>query len=438
MKEGYPLLKENIFFAKIKTDSGLQVKIRNTTTEKDFKANPATVQLLDLCTGTKSVGEITDQLSRQSGEPREEVAEGVQTFLETLCEKGVVTMRSTPLEAECKRVKNVKVNHPIETAQIEITNKCNLSCTHCINDSGAPLPDELTTEEIFSTIDELSSLGVHTLVISGGEPLLHPNLFEIVKYARKAPMTVTIFTNGILITEETIRKFVESGVTRFSVSIDSMNEHTHDAFRGQEGTLKKTLKGINLLKEAGFSVRLSVSVIQMNKRDIVDVLKYFKEQNFTDYLVGPVVYSGRGLDNVVITPEEYYDVCVEQFTYLKEEFPEGISRIYPRETQGCGIASDRIGIKADGTILPCPGCTKEMGIGNVRTCDLKELWDKDKTVKMLRNIRVEEDTRCSGCRYLAFCGGCVVNAFVLEKEFRCHDPYNCALHRAYDEVIGLE
>jgi len=437
MKEEYPLLKEDIFFAKIRTASGLQVKVRNTTTRKDFKANPATIALLELLAGTKSVNEITDQLSKQSGEPREEVAEVVESFLEMLCEKGFITMRSAPLEAECMRVKNVEAEHPIETAQIEITNKCNLSCMHCINDSGAALPDELTTEEIFSTIDELSSLGVHTLIISGGEPLLHPDLFEIVEHARKAPMTVIIFTNGVLITEEYTRRFKESGVTGFSVSIDSMNENTHDTFRGQRGSLRKTLKAVELLKKAGFHVRVSTSVIQMNKNDIVDILRYLKEQSFTDYQIGPVIYSGRGVKDLTVAPEEYYHICVEQFTYLKEEFPEGIRKIYPREG-GCGIASDRIGIKADGTILPCPGCTKEMGVGNIKTCDLRALWDKDKTVRMLRSMRVEEDTECSECRYLAFCGGCVVNALVLEKEYRCHDPYNCALHRAYDDVIGIE
>ncbi len=431
--DGYPVLKEDIFFGKVQTPAGLQVKIRNTTTEKDFKANSATIALLDLCTGTRSVDEIITCLCEQSGEPREALIRGVDTILTVLQEKGVITVEATRLEKDISRVKNVK-NYFIESAQIEITNRCNLSCLHCINDSGEPYPDELTTEEVLSVIDDLSAVGVHRITISGGEPLLHPDLFTIVEHARKAPMTVDIFTNGTLMTEEHVKKFKELGVRRFAVSIDSLDEEVHDRLRGKKGALRKTLGAVNLLLKNGFWVRPSISVTQLNK-SIVDILKYFKEKNLTDYQVGAVQFSGRGLEGITVSPEEYYQVLAEGYTYLKKEFPEGIREIHEREG-GCGIAYDRIGIKADGTVLPCPGCHEDMGVGKVRTCDLEEIWEKKET-EMLRNMRVEDDQMCSGCRYLAFCGGCVANAFILERKLQCYNPYNCAVLRAYDEVIGL-
>lgn len=433
-RNGYPLLKEDIFFAKIQNDSGLQVKIRNTTTEKDYKPTPDTVALLDLCTGTHTVDEIIHMLSEQHDESVEKVAEDVSKILTVLQKKDIITVESSPLERSTPPAKEVKVRYPIEFAQIEITNRCNLHCLHCANDSGDPSPDELTTEDVLSAIDKLSSLGVYVITLTGGEPLLHPDLFEIVEHARKAPMTVGIFTNGTLITEEHVKRFKKLGVKQFAVSIDSMNEHTHDRFRGRKGALRKTLNGINLLKEAGFSVRVSLSLVQLNKNEIVDTLKRFKEHNFTDYQYAVVNFSGRGVDGVAISPEEYYHILVEQLIY-KREFLNEIPKLPLKPERGCDIAQNVIYIKADGTILPCHGCIEDMGVGNIRDVDLEKFWDTNETLEMLRNTRAENDNPCTDCKYLAFCTGCIANAFILERKFRCYDPYACARLRAYDKVF---
>ena len=431
--KGYPVLREDIFFAKICTDSGETVKIRNTTTEKDFNPTPDTVSLLELCTGTNTIEEIIGKLSEQSGESVEELTEGVNTILKILQQKGVIVLSNTPLGQGISPAKEVRQKYLTETAQIEITNKCNLSCLHCFNNSGEPLSDELTTEEICSLIDVLSSMGVHRLTLTGGEPLVHPDLFEIVEHARKAPMTVTIFTNGTLITEEHVEKFKKVGV-KVAVSVDSCNEQTHDTFRGKKGALKRTLQGITLLRAAGLSVTVSVSLSQLNKNELVDTLKYFREHNLTDYQVAEVSTSGRGLDEVVITPEEYYQVLVEQLTY--EKGVKKVKGLAPKREDGCGIAQSLIYVKADGTILPCHTCCKDMGVGNVRDVDLAEFWDTNETLEMLRRIRAEDDSNCRGCQYLHFCDGCIGNAFIFEKKICTYDLYACARQKAY-ETVGL-
>ena len=371
------------------------------------------------------------------GESSKDVYESVNTILNRLEEKGAVTIRSAPSIRDTPPVKDVKVKHPIESAHIDVTNRCNLSCLHCVNDSGECYPDELTTDEIFSLIDTLSRMGVHIMTFSGGEPLMHPDFFEIVKYARKAPMTVYVFTNGTLITEDITKTLKKAGVSRFYVSVDSITEHIHDTFRGQKGALRKTLASIQLMKEAHIQVKPCVSVNQMNKNDITPVLQYFKEQRITDFQLTPVRFSGRGVHNISLTPEEYYIILVEQFTYLKEEFPEGMVTLYRREKEKCGIASDSIAIKADGTILPCPGCISDMGVGNIRQVTLEELWDTDRTLELIRKMRVEDDKECNRCQYHSYCGGCMAGAFILEREFRWCDPYVCALLRAHNDVVGL-
>lgn len=429
------MLKEDIFYAKIYTGTGIQVRIRSTTTEKDFNPTPATVALLDLCTGRHCINEIIHTLSEQAGEPLEEMAEGVHNILAVLQEKNILSVNPFPLE-RIRKAKEVRLTHPIELCQIEITNRCNLHCLHCANDAGEPCPHELTTEEVLSAIDKLSALGAHSVTLTGGEPLLHPDLFEIIAYARKAPMTVTILTNGTLITQEQVQKFKTLGVNHFAVSIDSMDEHIHDTFRGQKGALKKALRGVNLLKEAGFHVRVTVALNQLNKNQIVDTLKRLKNQDLTDYQFAEVAFSGREVDGVSLSPEEYYHILVEQLTYLKEETPERIYGFPLKSERGCGIAQDELYIKADGAIIPCHGF-KDMSVGNIKDVDLDVFWDENETLEMLRNMRTETDEICRDCKYQTFCTGCIANAFNLRGESRCYDPHFCARARAYDTVFGF-
>ena len=430
------MLKEDIYFGKIKPSSGRRAKIRNTTTEKDYLLNPASVALLELCTGTHNIDEIVAQLSTQFGEPLEKVAESVSRGLQLLQEKDLITVRAAPLRRAASTGRNVTVDYPIESAEIEITNRCNLTCLHCVNNSGNPYSNELTTEEILSFIDMLSSMGATRITISGGEPLLHPDLFTIIEHARKAPMTVDVFTNGTLLTKNHIEDFKELGVKRVATSIDSCNERIHDTFRGQRGAFRKTFNAIHMLKEAGIPVRVSVSLVQMNKDHFLDILAFLENETLTDYQIAPVKFSGRGVSGITVSPEEFYDVLVAHYQHSKDRNPEVIPQVELRTEGGCGIAEDDIYIKADGTVLPCHGCYRVMGWDNIRAIDLEKWWNEDETLNMLRKLRPEEDEICTTCQFLPFCYGCIANAFLLKGKFRCYDPYTCAHHKAYEKVFG--
>lgn len=435
--EPYPVLNEDIFFATVKTIAHSTVRVHNTTTGKDYKLNPAAITLLQLCTGTHTLAEIAHILAEQEGEPVKDVADSVDKASAVLQEKGIITLRPAPLKKGRPTAKEITVSYAPHTAHLEITNKCNLSCIHCANNSGNPYPDELTTKEILSLIDTLSSMGVTRIVLTGGEALLHPDLYTIIEHARKAPMRVDIFTNCTLITKEHIKKFNHLGVNRIATSIDSINESVHDTFRGQKGALKRALRGIALLQKAGFFVRVSISVAQATKDHIIEVIKYLGEQDLTDYQIAPVKFSGRGIHHVVISPEEFYQILVDEFTYLKRERPDDVPDPPQKIKGGCGIAKDSIYIKADGTILPCHGCHKDMNVGNIRDGDLIDVWDNNETLTMFRSMEPEDDNTCAECQYVSFCGGCIAGAFIYEGKIRCYDPYTCANLRAYNDVFGM-
>ena len=431
----YPVLKEDNFLAKVRASTGFKLRIYNTTTRESIKATPIMFVLLDLCTGAHTVTEIIDQVSGKSGSLPEELVQTVENTLTELQEKGVIAMSRTLRKRTT--IKEITLQYPLEAAQIEITNECNLSCLHCFNNSGNSHPRELTTEEILSVLDTLSAMGVFHITFTGGEPLLHPDVFAIVEHARKAPMSVDIFTNGTLITENMVRKFEKIGIRQFNISIDSVDEAVHDTFRGKKRALRRTLHAIKLLREAEFAVKISISLSQLNKDKIIDMLKYFKENNLTDFDVMPVRYSGRGVGGLAVSLDEYYRSLIEQFKYLKKEFPVGITKIREKKRESCSIGRDSVGIKSDGTVMTCPGCDKGPYLGNVRDIDLEEVWEDNKILEIIRNTTTQTDKMCKNCKYIDFCLGCIASAFSVEGTIRCYTPYACAFNRAYDEVIGF-
>ncbi|MBU7016572.1 MAG: radical SAM protein [Theionarchaea archaeon] len=433
MKEGYPVLKEDIFLAKIKTPSGFKVKVRNTTTEQNFTATPLMFIVLELCTGTNTVPEIIKTLCGEA-HSSDAVIKNIESIVKLLLENNIITMNKTPSKG--RSIKEIKLKYPLEAAQIEITNKCNLSCLHCFNNSGNPHPHELTTQEILSAIDALSRGGVHQITMTGGEPLLHPHIFNIIEHARKAPMSVDLFTNGTLITEDMVNQF-KNRIRRFNISLDSVDASIHDTFRGKKGALEKTLQAITLLKEAGFPMKFTISLSQLNKSTIKDVLRYFKENNLTEFTITPVRYSGRGKTDITVSLEEYYQVSKEYLTYCKQEFPEGILKKHKKERDECSIARRSMLIKSDGTIFSCPGCDRGPAIGNVRDTDLETLWEHDGLLDKIRGITANTDTTCKMCAYLDFCVGCVAGAYSFQETLRCCYPFLCILNRAYDEVVGF-
>ena len=148
----------------------------------------------------------------------------------------------------------------------ETTAACNLVCSHCRRTEVADelLPDELSTREAESLIDELSAWGRTILVFSGGEPLLRPDIFHLMKYANAKGVIVALASNGTLIGQDLAAQIKGSGVDRVSISLDGADEATHDAFRRLPGSFRSALAGIEALRSAGVPLQINVTVAKHN------------------------------------------------------------------------------------------------------------------------------------------------------------------------------
>ena len=193
----------------------------------------------------------------------------------------------------------------------EITRSCNLYCAHCRAAAHfEPYPGELSLDECKALIDDIASITNPILILTGGEPLLRKDIWEIIDYAHEAGMYPVIGTNGTLIDDECARQIAEHGIPRVSVSLDFPTAQGQDEFRGKEGAFNETLEGIKNLRAHGVEVQVNSTITKINK-DLVDDLHNLAlscdASAFHPFLLVP---TGRGEDlaDVELTPDEYEEV----------------------------------------------------------------------------------------------------------------------------------
>jgi MoaA/NifB/PqqE/SkfB family radical SAM enzyme len=175
-----------------------------------------------------------------------------------------------------------------------MTRRCNLRCIHCYSSSADRLyPDELTTAEARAMIDDLAAFGSPVLLFSGGEPLMRPDLPDLLRHAVGRGMRAVISTNGTLITPEHAGVFRDIGLSYVGVSLDGM-EPTHDRFRGRTGAFQAALSGLRNCQEAGIKVGLRFTVNRHNVADVPAIFDLLEQEDIPRCCVYHLVYSGRG------------------------------------------------------------------------------------------------------------------------------------------------
>ena len=194
----------------------------------------------------------------------------------------------------------------------ESTAGCNLECIHCrrITVADQLLPQDLTTQESFDLIAQIAAFGRPIFVLSGGEPLFRPDIFDIARHATDAGLIVALATNGTLIDEDVALKIKESGVRRVSISFDGADAPTHDIFRGQ-GAFDLALAGMGHLRDVGVPYQINTTVARHNVDQMPETLALAKELGAVAlhlFLLVPVGCGVEIAEDQQITPEEYEDV----------------------------------------------------------------------------------------------------------------------------------
>jgi heme d1 biosynthesis radical SAM protein NirJ len=172
--------------------------------------------------------------------------------------------------------------------------RCNLSCKHCYSISGdVQFPGELTTAEAFRVMDDLKAIGVPVLILSGGEPLMRHDLFEVSARAKAMRFYVGLSTNGTLIDAALADRIRDTAYDYVGISLDGIGR-THDRFRRKAGAFQAALGGLRLLRDRGVKVGVRFTMTDDNIHELPAMLDFVESEEFPKFYLSHLVYAGRG------------------------------------------------------------------------------------------------------------------------------------------------
>ena len=346
--------------------------------------------------------------------------------------------------------------------------RCNLACQHCYSISAdVDFPGELSTPGIMAVLDDLAAMRVPALILSGGEPLLHPDILAIGARAKSLGLYVGLSTNGTLIDEATVRGIADVGFDYVGISLDGL-QATHDRFRRKAGAFAASLRGVRLARDAGMKVGLRFTLTQDNAQDLDALLALMETERIDKFYLSHLNYGGRGnvnrkTDAAFLTTrramDRIFDIAWEHAVdggtsefvtgnndadaayllhWARRRFPEREAglREYLAQTAGNASGMDIANIDNLGNVHPDTFWWNHT-IGNVKERAFSAIWreTQDPLMLGLRELPRRVGGRCAKCSYFDVCGGNTrVRAWQLTGDAWAEDP-GCYLD---DDELGIE
>lgn len=333
----------------------------------------------------------------------------------------------------------------------EITRRCNLRCVHCRSSSSLEVkahPD-FSIGEAFRIIDDIAGYAKPVIVLSGGEPLLRKDVFQIARYGTDKGLRMCIATNGTLVNDEICEKIRDSGIKIASLSLDGSEETVHDNFRGQKGAFAGAINAARLFRKHGIEFIVNSSFTKRNQEEIPKVYKLAKEIGATAWYLFMIVPTGRGEEimNELISKEDYEKILEWHYQMEKDEkdllvrptcaphyyrivlqksreegsrFERRTLKFSTGGSKGC-IAGQLIAlIDVDENVLPCSYFPKPAG--NLREQSFRDIWENSELFGELRDFKKYKG-KCGSCEYITVCGGCRARAYAVRGDYLEEEPF---------------
>ncbi|MGA2526245.1 MAG: radical SAM protein [Smithellaceae bacterium] len=327
----------------------------------------------------------------------------------------------------------------------EVTGACNLKCIHCHAVSGKAASNELTTNEGKRLIDMLAAISeFRTLIFTGGEPLVRPDIFTLLRYSQQAGLANIIATNGTLIDEEMAFKLKDHGVVCNAISIDAANPDIHDMVRNKSGAFDLALKAIEATKKAGILLQINTTAMEYNMPHLPELIDFADGCGAGIMLMYQLVAVGRGekiekatlkksankyLSELIADKQKIAKTIIEPvagpqyWSYILEK--NGIRdgamlKLAGKVFHGCAAGRGFVYIKANGDVWPCPFV--EINAGNIRDTSFQQIYAQAPVFQNLRRREVRLKGICGECNYKTVCGGCRGRALAYSGDYLAEDP----------------
>lgn len=352
----------------------------------------------------------------------------------------------------------------------EMTQACDLACVHCRACAQPERnPFELSTEEGKRLIDEIAEMEVPVFVLTGGDPIKRPDLFELIEHANEVGVRVSLTPSATpLLTREMVHRLKQSGLARLAVSLDGSNAQVHDAFRGMSGSFERTMAAIEWANEVGLPVQINTTFSRRNIDDFEKIAALIEKKTITLWSVFFLVPTGRGKLGDLLTADEFETIfaklhalskrarfhiktteaqhyrryLLQQQTAEKRSgkvsarAPEKVHDGIGRAPRGLNDGKGFVFVSHTGEVYPS-GFLPFTG-GNVRRESLSRIYRESPVFQQLRDPDQLEG-KCGACEFRHICGGSRARAFALTGDPLAEEPC-CAYvpkHYVAEEVAPV-
>jgi radical SAM protein len=345
----------------------------------------------------------------------------------------------------------------------EVTQACDLACVHC---RAAAQPDrhpmELTTDEGKALIDQIAGMQVPVFVLTGGDPIKRPDLFELIGHARSRGVRVSLTPSATpLLTREIILRLKAAGLARLAVSMDGASAETHDAFRGMSGSFARTLDAVRWANEIGLPVQINTTFSRRNIGEIDNIVALVESLTITLWSVFFLVPTGRGKLNDLLNAEEFEQVFAKVYSLsktasfdiktteaqhyrrfllqqkvaerkagLESSKSEKVVDAIGRAPRGLNDGKGFVFVSHTGEVFPSGFLP--LSAGNIRQQPLSEIYRESPLFLGLRDTSRLEG-KCGACEFKEICGGSRSRSYALTGNPHGEEPCCAYVPRGYTQ-----
>lgn len=308
---------------------------------------------------------------------------------------------------------------------IELTQSCNYKCHHCYNfdrtqkNISVKAP-QMSNERIWTLIEEVSNAGALYLNFTGGEVLLHPELYSFINKARKHNLEVRIKTNGSLLNEERCLAMQNAGLAGMDISLYGFSEESTFKLTNSHGAFEKTVIGILLAKKFNFDIQISIIIHRYNLSELGAMID-FCQQNELKYQFSSEITERYDAS----AGARDYEITIEQFKeQLSGPYAEIFSCLNLEKSVQCSCAKSVCGISYSGEVFPCIGAP--IPSGNIQNDSFSNIWKESPVLNRIRNLKDEDFKECMKCEFIESCNRSSGGVYVNTGKYTGCDPTTLA------------
>lgn len=336
----------------------------------------------------------------------------------------------------------------------EVTQACDLACVHCRASAQAQRnPFELSSDEGKRLIDQIAEMQVPVFVLTGGDPLKRPDLFELIGHAKQVGVRISLTPSATpLLTRDVVHSLKQSGLARLAVSLDGSHREVHDAFRGMSGSFDRTMEAIEWANEAGLPAQINTTFSRRNADDFDNIAQLVESKKIALWSVFFLVPTGRGKLDELLSADEFEALFAKLHQlsrratfhiktteaqhyrrYLLQQHvaerrsgiasatdaPEKVQDTIGRAPRGLNDGKGFAFVSHTGEVFPS-GFLPFSG-GSVRSESFRRIYRESPIFQQLRDPD-QLGAKCGACEYRHICGGSRARAFALTGDPLAEEP----------------